>query len=515
MINQQLIDFIKQQTQQGITPENIKTALRSNGWVDADIDQAFINLTTPTPIPTAFSSAPSAPLNQVVVPSPKGVTVIAILYFLGSLLALLFGALALFGADKFTQLLGNGFIGQFFAIGGVIFIAIGILGIAVGIGLLKYKNWARFIAIFFAVVGIALAILAMVKGSVSGNIFNLVVNGLMGGYLFFSPRVRYAFEPQKGFVPLDKKSFWISLVALLLICGAAGAYGSTITPAPTTDTSSTTTDNTVVTPTTITDSQIADIKNLYMQERVEMDAVKTMTDLEAVVSKYGSAAQVAKLTGANLAKVDALPQVFKDQMVTLAKNPPSNQITITGVTVIGTTATLNAQSTKAGFTTGIVTYLLEYGQWKSDLESWSGQQAQATQPTTPTQPAPPANTITSCGSIKFAAITYAPDRTASETSALNCMVQALPTCGSKALMVLRHQTTTYKVESKETQYCNISRDDGSKTVCRIPLAFIAKERKQFNNSDGVFLQDIINAIDYGGKIVDGFTNKETTEFVCQ
>ncbi|KKW40083.1 MAG: hypothetical protein UY89_C0006G0019 [Parcubacteria group bacterium GW2011_GWA1_54_9] len=41
MINQQLLDYISQQKQQGMSPDAIKNALRSNGWADTDIDQAF------------------------------------------------------------------------------------------------------------------------------------------------------------------------------------------------------------------------------------------------------------------------------------------------------------------------------------------------------------------------------------------------------------------------------------------------------------------------------------------
>ncbi len=50
MINQQLIDYIKQQSQQGVSPENIKNALRSNSWTDADINQAYSSLSTSVPI---------------------------------------------------------------------------------------------------------------------------------------------------------------------------------------------------------------------------------------------------------------------------------------------------------------------------------------------------------------------------------------------------------------------------------------------------------------------------------
>ncbi len=44
MANQQLLDYIKQQTQQGITSEQIKQSLLANGWQASDIEAAFNEL---------------------------------------------------------------------------------------------------------------------------------------------------------------------------------------------------------------------------------------------------------------------------------------------------------------------------------------------------------------------------------------------------------------------------------------------------------------------------------------
>jgi hypothetical protein len=41
MVNQQLLDYIRQQTQQGINNEQIKQSLLANGWQASDIDEAF------------------------------------------------------------------------------------------------------------------------------------------------------------------------------------------------------------------------------------------------------------------------------------------------------------------------------------------------------------------------------------------------------------------------------------------------------------------------------------------
>ncbi len=49
MVNQQLLDYIKQQSQQGINNEQIKQSLLANGWQSADVEEAF-NTTAQVPI---------------------------------------------------------------------------------------------------------------------------------------------------------------------------------------------------------------------------------------------------------------------------------------------------------------------------------------------------------------------------------------------------------------------------------------------------------------------------------
>lgn len=365
MINQQLLDYIKQQTQQGMSPDNIKIALRSNSWGDADINEAFNNLATPP------GGVTSVQTNQV--SKPKGVRVISVLYFLSSLLALGFGVLALFGASFFTQILGTGFLGKFFAIGGIIFITFGILGISTGIGLWKYKNWARWIAIFLSLVGIIMSVISILEGNVSSNIFSVAVGSIIGGYLFLSPKVKATFEPEKGFVPMNKKLLWTSLILLFLVVGIAVVFGSqvTVTPDKTSiqtppTTSPITTPN--PTPTQIEDPKVLSPKESYLVMKAEADSIKSYADTEAYILKYGSKAQIAKLE-ANKKQIDALPQSFKDQIVAFVKDPLSSEITIIQETLNGNIATLNVQSTKPGLT-GIITLVLEDGKWKLELESW-------------------------------------------------------------------------------------------------------------------------------------------------
>lgn len=57
MINQQLLDYIKQQLQQGVSREEIKRSLMANGWQAQDIEEGFNNIDIPN-IPTTYSAAP-------------------------------------------------------------------------------------------------------------------------------------------------------------------------------------------------------------------------------------------------------------------------------------------------------------------------------------------------------------------------------------------------------------------------------------------------------------------------
>jgi uncharacterized RDD family membrane protein YckC len=61
MINQQILDYVKQQMQQGVSQEQIKNSLVANGWQASDVQEAFSVLSGGIgTIPTSTPSAPSA-----------------------------------------------------------------------------------------------------------------------------------------------------------------------------------------------------------------------------------------------------------------------------------------------------------------------------------------------------------------------------------------------------------------------------------------------------------------------
>jgi len=70
VVNQQLLDYIKQQLQQGISKEQIKSSLMTNGWQAQDIDEAFSFISNPA------SQSSSVPPPAQTISSLPGATAI-------------------------------------------------------------------------------------------------------------------------------------------------------------------------------------------------------------------------------------------------------------------------------------------------------------------------------------------------------------------------------------------------------------------------------------------------------
>lgn len=129
---------------------------------------------------------------------PTGVKVIAVLYYIGAVLGIIFGLLFLVGAEAIGSIASQipvlGALGAgLFIVGGIILIGLGVLGFFVGRGLWKARPWARIVAIIFAALGILMAIISMIQGSITINIVDLVIQLVIGGYLLFSNNVKQAF----------------------------------------------------------------------------------------------------------------------------------------------------------------------------------------------------------------------------------------------------------------------------------------------------------------------------------
>lgn len=127
---------------------------------------------------------------------PTGVKVISVLYYIGAAFGIIFGLLLIVGSGVISSLLGSvfGALGAgLFIFWGIILLALGILGIFVGIGLWKARPWARIVAIIFSCLGILMAIISIVSGNIVSQLFNLIFQGVIAGYLLFNNSVKQAF----------------------------------------------------------------------------------------------------------------------------------------------------------------------------------------------------------------------------------------------------------------------------------------------------------------------------------
>ena len=82
MINQQLIDFIKTQTQQGLDKEAISLQLTGNGWKMKDIEDAFDSLSTTSSNPIPVHPVAATPTHsEISIYTVVGISIIAICIF--------------------------------------------------------------------------------------------------------------------------------------------------------------------------------------------------------------------------------------------------------------------------------------------------------------------------------------------------------------------------------------------------------------------------------------------------
>ncbi|MBT4257796.1 hypothetical protein HOD88_01265 [archaeon] len=129
---------------------------------------------------------------------PTKVKLISALYYLGAIGMILFGAILFFAAESINfainQISTLSFlkeIGIIFA--GVIMIIYGVFLFFIGRKLEKGKNWARIIVIIIAILSLLNNLIFSVVQGHLPNIINLVIDGLIAGYLLFNTEVKEIF----------------------------------------------------------------------------------------------------------------------------------------------------------------------------------------------------------------------------------------------------------------------------------------------------------------------------------
>jgi hypothetical protein len=141
---------------------------------------------------------------------PVGVTIIAILWFLGAIFCVLGGIGMMVGGGFLATLInqqggqgsgaGAGVMAGLGAAVGVVILIFGVLYVVLGWGMLKLKNWARIITIVLAVLAALGALVGLFGALVHFGVFLLIVvlvrlaiSGLIIWYLL-KPEVKAAFE---------------------------------------------------------------------------------------------------------------------------------------------------------------------------------------------------------------------------------------------------------------------------------------------------------------------------------
>ena len=138
---------------------------------------------------------------------PTGVTVIAVLDFIGAGLCVLAGVGMMLGGGFLATMMsqqsgaaGAGLMGAIGAAAGVFLLVCAAIGALIGWGMLKLKEWARIVTIVLAAlgaVGAVLGLFAVLAHFVAFGVFwalvRLAINGLIIWYLL-QPEVKAAFQ---------------------------------------------------------------------------------------------------------------------------------------------------------------------------------------------------------------------------------------------------------------------------------------------------------------------------------
>ena len=83
---------------------------------------------------------------------------------------------------------------------GIVMVLLAVLHFFVGIGLWRLKPWARIVSIILSTIGVIGTIYSMIINFTPTQIFNIVVDGFIVGYLLFSKEAKEAFKKNKKLV---------------------------------------------------------------------------------------------------------------------------------------------------------------------------------------------------------------------------------------------------------------------------------------------------------------------------
>ena|SRR3989344_5745461 len=129
---------------------------------------------------------------------PTGVKIISIIYYIEAALGILLGIAVIVGGgflNSLNSIPGFTVSGSWlFYILGIFILAISVFGFFIGRNLWKGRNWARIVVIVFSVPVILVVIYMIFSGSIINGIINLVINGIIPGYLLFNQNAKEFFN---------------------------------------------------------------------------------------------------------------------------------------------------------------------------------------------------------------------------------------------------------------------------------------------------------------------------------
>ena len=140
------------------------------------------------------------PIRNISTGVTGGVKVISVLYYIIADLSLIFAIMFFVGVGVLSTVLGSvaPFLGELgtglVVVVGIVSLILAVLYFFIARGLWKAQKWARIVLIIFSILGIISAISTLVSGSLTQGILNIVINGVIGGYLIFSKKVKTAFS---------------------------------------------------------------------------------------------------------------------------------------------------------------------------------------------------------------------------------------------------------------------------------------------------------------------------------
>ncbi len=178
---------------------------------------------------------------------PVGVTLLGVLVFIVGLFLLLGGILVLALGSLFF-FAGGGLLGGLGAVAvavGAFILFMGVLGIAVAVGLWNLRPWARVMALIFAFLMLLSSLVSLVSGFLDG-VIGLLFSLLIIGYLF-TAKVKSAFgaapypapaayAPNPWYGPtappsMDQTTAYGTATAYCNRCGSPIGLGATQCPA--------------------------------------------------------------------------------------------------------------------------------------------------------------------------------------------------------------------------------------------------------------------------------------------